>query len=59
MSSSRLELADDFLSLSSDVEEAAGGVEDLVASGSADVSFSGSVDDSNCSNVVGAVVSWA
>ena len=58
-SSSRLELADDFFSLSSEVEEAAGGVEDLVAPGSADVSFSGSVDDSNCSGVEGAVVSCA
>ena len=59
MSSSRLELADDLFSFSSDVEEAAGGVEDLVASGSTDVSFSGSVDDNNCSGVEGAVVSWA
>ena len=59
MSSSRLELADDFFSLSSDVEEAAGGVEDLVATGRADVSFSGSGDDSSCSGVEGAVVSWA
>ena len=58
-SSSRLELADDFFSLSSYVEEAPGGVEALVAAGSADASFSGSVDDSNCSGVEGAVVSWA
>ena len=58
MSSSRLELADDFFSLSSDVEEAGGGVEDLVASGSVDASFSESVDDRNRSGVEGAVVSW-
>ena len=56
MSPSRLELADDFFSLSSDVEEAAGGEENLVSSCSAAVSFSGSVDDSNCSDVEDAVV---
>ena len=48
-SSSRLEPADEFFSLSSDVEEAAGDVGDLVAPGSTGVSFSGFVDDSNCS----------
>ena len=58
-SSSRLEPADEFFSLSSDVEEAAGDVEELVAPGSAGVSFSGFVNDSNCSGVEGAVVSCA